>query len=332
MKSGFTLIEVMLVLLIGSLLSTSLYMSFAVISKMVQHGNAQVRSDIGFGLISNQLEKDCMGAFLPIISAAAPEEAPATENESPAKKVAAPKATTTKLERAFYCTTGKAGNFGILTFVTNNPLQSYSPERMGSEKPRIARVAYRLVPEKDKPTFSLVRQESTELEYKAFESKNVRGYEIAQGIQSCKIELLYVPLEQNRAGVGGEKNKNGTTEAKKEPAPYIVVTEWDDSKKESEDKDKRPNLPQFIRFLITQVVGDGSPLELTVQAPIFAWETVIRRSDIEQIQQTQKREEQAKQADANKEAVGKEAQNPSSVRNANGRPALPAPLKPTVVR
>jgi len=328
MKSGFTLIELVLVLFIGSMLSTSLYMSFSLISKMVQRGNAQVRSDVGFGLVSNQLEKDLMGAFLPIMSTAAPDkptEATAKEStEQAAKKTAPAKPATNKLERAFYCTVGADGNFGVLSFVTNNPLQVYSAERSGAEKPRVARVSYKLVPEKDKKTFALMRYESFELEYKAFESSTIRGYEIAQSIQSCKIELNYVPIEQNAPSGEDKKGTDKKTEQKKEAPQFVVVSAWDDIKKDAEAKEQRPNLPQFIRFYITQLLSNDTPLELTVQAPIFAWETVIRRSDITLIQQSQKQEEQAKQGGAEKQAAAVAASKPGLPTIPGGGAAIPS--------
>src|SRR5690606_20309933 len=188
MKYGFMLIELIIATLIasmiGSLLLTALY----------QGGRSQAAIDTMFetsvrvGIVTGQLEKDFMGAFVPVqarikdekeedeeSSTAKPPASKSTEKkpvstdkDSKEEKVSKP--AEKPLEKIFY-SINKGTRLDHVTFITNNPLAVFVGKDVGVVKPKVVRVQYTLKAEDEKQkkdTFTLFRQEGTELDLSKF--------------------------------------------------------------------------------------------------------------------------------------------------------------------
>lgn len=245
MKSGFTLIEFIIGILLFSIIGTALYNSFFVTNRVVIIADTFISKDFRSALLENQFGKDLEGAFIPEEPEQAQQApAPAKKEEqtkaNAPKKETQPKAAESKppqpFEKTFYSINGAGESLSILSFISNNPVKTY--EKATNPEPRIVRIVYRLVPqEKDSKMFTLMRQESTELDFKAFAlnaPKPIRAYELANDIKNIKIEYVFPVQKQSQEG--------GQSQEKPD---YKTVKDWDlETNKEAHKE--QPKIPQFI--------------------------------------------------------------------------------------
>jgi len=201
MKQGFTLIELVIAMLFGGIILSVLFNSFFVATRVSRMVDTTVSQDLRIALLQNQLEKDLVSAFIPF---QAQEEKKAEEKKVEAdKKEAQDKAEAEKKaaeadEKKLkiladpFISKNEADRLQVLSFISNNMLPLYEKEKGVLQKPRVMRIAYRLVPEeKKKDSFSLMRQESNNLEFAAFDPKSakpVKMFEIASGVKSFKVK------------------------------------------------------------------------------------------------------------------------------------------------
>lgn len=207
MKHGFSLIELMIATALSSMIGALL------IAALYQGARSQTAIDSLFdaslriGIVNNVMERDLMGAFVPMqarIKEEKEEQEEAQDKKTTQKKdTDAKKADTKKgqeaekqtvskpaekpLEKIFYATP-KGENLDVLTFVTNNPIEIFVGKDTGIAKPRVVRVQYRLQLENEKEskdTFMLMRQESAELDLSKFNT--TRAYEVIGGIKSFAV-------------------------------------------------------------------------------------------------------------------------------------------------
>src|SRR5438445_6421826 len=132
MKHGFMLIELIVATLISSMVAGILLTALSQGMRFQTAVDNIVDTSLRIGIVSNQLEKDLMGAFVPVQAERSDkddeedqdEEAPAVDNKKPDNnkvddKKAGAKEKQKPLEKIFYAT-NKEGNFDTLTFITNN--------------------------------------------------------------------------------------------------------------------------------------------------------------------------------------------------------------------
>jgi len=281
MKSGFSLLELIIATLIASLVSTLLMTS------LYQSGKYQVIVDtivdmsMRVNIVSVLLEKDLIGAFIPVqakMRDQKKEEMQSAEKEPLVAKKSlkessqesdeggeiakknkpAPK----PIEKIFY-STNKDKHLDVFTFITNNPRAAYVSSDTGVVKPHVVRVQYAVKPEEGyekKDSFTLFRQEGTELDMGNF--KNVREYEVLSGIKDITV-MFTARLEkkENNTPAGepsGKKEEEKKTPQKKQ-APqkkeyeYKTMAEWVSEQKEQKDSKAAefPRIPYFVEIKLS---------------------------------------------------------------------------------
>ena len=222
-RRGFSLIEVMIALMITSMLLAGLFATIYQVGFMQRSVETIVSADERAAIILHQMERDIMGVFIPeqihkIIK---------KEDEDSKKGI----------DKVFYGTQ-KEKQLELLTFITNNPLELYLKIKNVKPKPRVARVLYRLVPEKGhKNSFTLTRQEGQKLSFKEYKKDakgSLRPFNILEGLASCSI--TYFKLEGAKKGEESKKNN------------YKKLNHWPE--KETADKKKTITLPAYVELKI----------------------------------------------------------------------------------
>lgn len=267
MKYGFMLIELIVATLIASVIGTLLLTALSQETRFQQVIDMMVDTSLRVGIAGNQLEKDFMGAFIPMQARLKEEQdkdenEPADKNKKTAEtkkedtsKKEAPKAEPKKekvkkpaekpLEKIFYGTT-KEGHLDTLTFVTNNPLTVFVGKDVGVVKPKVVRVQYLLKPENEKEknsSFVLIRQESTELDLAKY--TNVKSYELIGGIKECTVtytarikkeepKAQQAPAQAGAEKTAGKQQTENVASAQKPKVEYEykVLKEWVSEQKE----------------------------------------------------------------------------------------------------
>jgi prepilin-type N-terminal cleavage/methylation domain-containing protein len=172
MKQGFTLIEVLVATLISAILGTMLFALFSQISSLTGKMSQRINEGVYRSIVIRQLERDLAGVYVP---AEIPKE-----------------------QAEFICTVQEK-QLSELSFVTTNSIIHGT-----TCSPASVRVRYSLTPEKKKnrrhdtkPTYTLMRQESTTLDTKGMkEDKNQTGYVLAYGLSECTIECTSITIDQ----------------------------------------------------------------------------------------------------------------------------------------
>jgi prepilin-type N-terminal cleavage/methylation domain-containing protein len=223
MKSGFTLIEVLVFIVIASMMSVALYQGFDQTNRVVKYVDNMVSLDQRIFIVQDRLEKDLAGAFIPT-------HQPLQNEQDKIKPAGEQKKQITVLPKLFY-SVNQEQTLKELTFVTTNPLQVY-----GVSQPRIARVQYQLLPDKDhKNAFKLTRQESLRLSYDKFQESNPREYVLADNIKNIIVEYGTIEKDTN-------KKENVVTSAA-----------WNSDERAPQSKEeqkKKSLLPRFVRVTI----------------------------------------------------------------------------------
>ena len=238
MKAGFTFLELIIGLFISSVIMIALYSGFFVTGNVIKTSETVVGIDVHLAIIAHQLENDLSGVFVPL-----EVKETATTTDATTEKTAEPKKTAEEAQKEtkdIFLGINKDTSLQKLTFITNNPLQIYSKE---GPKPRIVRVVYSLIPSEDKTSFSLMRQESTNLDLKAFDLKGqqeIRKYALAANIKSMQAEYLYP--EQ-------VKEDESKKDKEQQPITYKAEKEWGKTPAEK-DKQGPPKIPQFITITL----------------------------------------------------------------------------------
>lgn len=257
MKAGFTLIELLVALFVSSLISAVIYNSFVMTNRMVSAAGVIVDVDVRLATLYNQLESDLTGAFAPhteIVTTLTVE----SKDQATQKETAQKKTESSKIRSIFY-STNKDNNLHIISFITSNPLAIYSEAKNAVQKPRIVRVVYRIKSQEEAGTFSIERQESTDLDLKVFEpgaDKKIRSYTVIDGIKSIQVEYHY-PLKQT-----DEQKK------KKEKLTFKKAVDWQPENWTEQEKKQLPPIPQFAFFTI--VFANDQQYSMRFELPCFA--------------------------------------------------------------
>ena len=181
MKSGFILLEIIISIALGSFIGLALFATFFQVNKAYNMTDRIIAFDVRATVVQYQLERDLSGAFVPFVVES--EKTITTETKVTVTNKAGIKTTQKKeqesktqekpLDKAFHIMM-QDGVLSVFSFITSNPMYVY-----GKQKPRIARVTYSLVPEKQKrgapKTYTLFRQESSDVLFKEVTEKGKRG-------------------------------------------------------------------------------------------------------------------------------------------------------------
>lgn len=208
--------------------------------------------------VMQQLERDVMGAFIPLQAMPLPKPAESKKEEQSANNQSSPEKSTSPqlpatavkkqpkpIERIFEGTE-KNGQFDTLTFITDNPL-SFMQAQNGKLKPRIVRVFYRLEQDqKRKNSFNLTWQEGTNLNATAYtkEAKNeLRPYTMIEGIAQMKVHYLMREPEKNEDQKKETASEGQAEKKKTKKRVYKKVSQW---KQKKDDKEKMVQLPEAV--------------------------------------------------------------------------------------
>lgn len=198
---GFTLLE--LILSIG----LSCIISVLLIGMWQQMGQIKTRvdwySDLYYrvSLLHQQFERDLAGACMPVEAdmsqAGVPEFGLATTNQDAVKEVGGIKVP--DIEKPFWAD----HQCQLVTFITNNPIKTYTNLKSGRADPALARIVYKLVPDgKYTDSFTLMRQQGPDLNLGVYTqaSSSVRSYPLVEGIKSITLTyevLVKVPPDKD---------------------------------------------------------------------------------------------------------------------------------------
>ena len=256
MKAGFTLIELLLAVSFSGVLITLLFTSFFQINRSTLLTQDLIDMDMRFNVVQNQLEKDLTGAFVPVQAIVQekkedkPKEQEAQKKEKAATEAKEKKEKPKLLNDIFY-SSNKGDVLNELTFVTNNPMRVYEYAKNAKVKPRIVRVVYRLVTDKDKKgTYNLMRQEGTDLElaqYKSNVAKPIKAFELINNIKSLTVEFKAPVVKEEKKD---DKDKDKKKEQAQAPKEFETKKEWR-SNEIRENKKKQSQMPQFVAIKLT---------------------------------------------------------------------------------
>jgi len=308
MKSGFTLIELLIATMMAGMISVILLNGLAIINRGLARSDQQADLYMRVTTVQNQFERDLMGAFdpMPPVEDSKKKEAEKKDEkqgQQAAEKKQSPgeeekeKPKQKKIEKVFLATAGDGDNLELLTFITNNPTKIFWGEKSGRAKPRIARVVYRLVPEKDKrDSFRILRQEADDLDFKAYEEREekVRPYEVAGGIKECKLTYVWIEREEPKekkpvqAGQPAKVSETGKTIVHREQS-------WD-ADKTSEKDSKRPRIPQQVQIELTAWEAEaGRHDSFVFTVPVFFTPYQEPEREQQQRKQPEKKEDKGQQ-------------------------------------
>lgn len=286
LRNGFILLEVVFSLVIGAILSLLLFQSMGSLSKTYQKIFSVSSVQRRFTLVQEQFERDFSGIIAPKISLEDErdqdkKEKEESENEKKEEKKAEVKTggekTKPKMYRVphvFFSKNDGKGNCIQLSCLTTNPVNMY-----GQQTPRLVRVVYRLEPDPEhEGLFLLARQQSENLDFKAFEDsseKKIRKFTISDSIEKLNISFLIpkepekkseLPTEEEKKLAEKEQKKD-----KKKEREFKTVSDWpyfEDEKEE--EKSKRPAYPTFIKVEMTLIDEQKRSSEFLVwYAPVY---------------------------------------------------------------
>ncbi len=277
MKSGAILLEVLIASAVSAILATILLAAFHQTNRSLGIADDFIDIYAQVAVVHKQLEQDISGAMIPF-------EPPKEEKKAETKKTLVAKKEEKKIKpitKIFYGV-NKDKNLDLLTFITNNPLRIYWGEQAGKPKPHIVRVVYRLKKQKGQPAFTLTRQESENLDFKAFDSnasKPIKAYELSKNIKELSISYTAEIKKENKD--------------KKAEKKYKIFSQWDQEKQdEKEQKENLRKVPHGVEIKL--VLWDDQQKidhEFTFNIPI-----IPDVEPIKAVKKEPKKEEQGQQS------------------------------------
>lgn len=266
MKPGITLIDTMVALAIGSILSLMLYGSLAQTNRMVRFVDALTGVTTDFLFALDRLSKDTQGAFIPIEGQkqkSSSEDAKAANPEKEGEESKTPEKETSQKQKkerlgdVFVVNDlakGVRSTKLLMTCITSNPLVVY-----GEATPRVVRVVYMLQPStEDSNLYELLRYESSELTLKTFQErqakKSIVGYPLLSRIRQIGLTLIARKEESEEEKKQKQKKEEAVLKDKKAqeakqkkerpPIQWERFSHWSD---EERLKEKKSMLPESIQ-------------------------------------------------------------------------------------
>ncbi len=262
MKSGFSLLELVLALFMASLVSLSLFQLLTNVSKSVKRITNVIEVDLPSMAFYNQVEKDVLAMFTPrsslMMYAEKEEKEQAEKKQKLAEKALKQEEKKQKIKgiTPVFSMEGKKDSF-FWSFITSGAIAMLDADGSLLPMPSTRRVAYVLVPDPARPgTMRLMyRFSSKELSAEALKKSDFSpSYELVSGIKNLEIEVTLIEFAQKEeqdkkgAGEGSPKDeKKGTT---------VVIKEW----REEEMWQKYKSLiPAYIKLKGT--IADPAGIE-----------------------------------------------------------------------
>ena len=247
MKQGFTLIEILIALVIASLLGMILFNTFFQSNRSIQIVDSVIDLNMRAVVLGNQLEKDISGAFVPRGKKKKKESEEKSEQKEKEKKKEEKQK---PLKKIFYATQ-KNDMLDMLTFITSNSLSTYCSDQIGSARPKIARIMYKIEEDDDSEpankSYRLMRKESPYLDFdKAEKDKKNYAYELAAGIKDLKLEYIAVETEKDT-----EDEKAKPKKSLKKSKTRDKEKEEDTGKDEEKKKKKIKRTPDYVRITLS---------------------------------------------------------------------------------
>ena len=254
-NQGFTLIELVVGLMIGSILLTSSLAIYQNIAKSTTIIQKITSNDTRAMILKDRFAKDLIGismlwftpkkyeAMKKKTTSSSSAKAKDSQNSDSENEEAENKKedTIAKDENNFFFANNNAdGTLDTLSFVTTSALQIY-----GSNNKSFVRVVYFLKKDqKLENSLSLMRKEidPTELNKELLKNSGV-FYELAGNIKHCSFEYGFI----NKITV---VNKNEKQNANK-PTEISWVKEWNEKMDKSQSSTQKPIAPKFIKIKIT---------------------------------------------------------------------------------
>jgi prepilin-type N-terminal cleavage/methylation domain-containing protein len=280
MKPGFSLLEIVIAIAIGAIVSVLLYQATSQTARVVKTIDVLIDVHSELALFIDRVTKDVSGAFVPRIAIdekeAPPEKKPEKKPEE--KKPPSPEKKKETEHNVFVVqnmTLDEKAPRGssLFTFISTSPLSVY-----GEFVPRRVRIAYVIESQKDsKGLYKLVRYESTEIDLKKFEEKQrsnvIKGYSIVRNIKSLRVECYAAQEEAEQESQEKDKDKAKYKEAKP-IREYERFTSWKSSERK---KNKQSFLPEWV-VLKGALVDARQKRELSYEVliPIPAWNSVLK--------------------------------------------------------
>jgi type II secretory pathway pseudopilin PulG len=250
--AGYTLIELVIVMLFSGIIISTLFSSFALLTRVSRAVDSLISFDARRALLANQIQKDIAGAFIPIQALIEEKkELPSTAVDE--KKVVEiskePQEKKPKRLQDPFISKEKNNRLSLLSFISRNPLRVYQKEKGVIEKPRVVRIIYRLVEQKEKPGyFTLFRQEGTQLDLDVYNKKAdsaSRMIEVADNIKDIKVTLAAEKKQEKKeskkefvtSSVWPLKDEARAKEVELLPVQLeLAVSLWDDREQASSFK------------------------------------------------------------------------------------------------
>ncbi len=266
MRSGFTLIELVVALLISSLIALSLFQLLQQARKTVRRITNVIAVDEPSIAFYQQLEKDVTGMFAPSSSLEffsekeKAEKGPDKKGQKPDEKEV--KASVKRpIENVFMLDAHK--ETPMWSFITTGALQVLDADGTVLVQPAVRRVLYMLEKDPQRPeVFRLMYRFSAEqLEVNALKAADFSpSYELISGLKNLEIELTLFEQEEKKADAAPDKKAAGEQAAKKPPPKPATIKEWN----EEEIWTKyRTLIPAYVKLkgAIVDVTGLEYPFE-----------------------------------------------------------------------
>ncbi len=263
MRSGFTLIELMLALLISSLMVISLYQMLSQTRRGVARITDIMDVDVPLMALYTQLEKDVTGMFAPQKALKPYVEKEMKKKQAQAKQQAAQQATQQspaqgaqqekKAPEDSVLIIEQKGTDLFWTFITTGGLQTLDKDGKLVVVPYVRRVAYLLEKDPNNPAALrlMYRYEADRTDVKSLRAPQFSpSYEIASGIKNFSVELTVYEAPEEKKDTAQQEQK--PAESKTPPA---ALKEW----KESEVWEKYKSLiPAYVTIRGSRVNPAGT--------------------------------------------------------------------------
>lgn len=258
-KPGFSLIELMISLLISAMIISGLFSTLYQIGQTQTSLNTVTDVHQKAAILFSHLERDIMGSFIPeqvdpikLPKKSAAVNVPTTENK------------VKPIDKVFYGKSRDDKNLEQLTFITSNALQVYAGIKNSKQKPRTARVVYRLEPQKGvKESFVFSRQEGADLNYELYRATSQKKrvapiYTMIDNIASLSITYL-TPAAQKEKTVGVDQK-----------IEYKKTKKWNSEIKQEKNNQISYKLPEFVEIsLVLWDMAHEKKFDFSYTVPIM---------------------------------------------------------------
>ena len=269
-RSGFSLVEVMLSIVVASMIGIALFMTINAIkvgSKIIEKN---ISTDMREQTIINVMRKDMQAIFYPDFELIVKTESVESKTKAVTGKAAQKNKQDEAKKKKSYDASGlviKQGEQGNMefSFMTRNSVQPY-----GKIGPRVNRVTYRLAKDPGHKHFCLTRQELHLKDFRKYKRDNIeykdkaRSYKLARDIKTLEMVSWDRKKEEEKKNSKTKESYHKPKNTDKKIQPFLEATQWPVSK----DGKNMPDLPHFIecRFVLWDSVKESDVVfEMRVQ-------------------------------------------------------------------